>query len=176
MRSIAVQASILLVRSPNAHAETFFANQKRSLPPFAGRSLTTHKTSRTVPVSLQIISNIRGGGEIDASKIVDESYGWLMSLGAPAALVAGAVIGSLYEFNRNDDLELEKKDGKLIKTAKKFSKLLLVFAFALELLSIFVVTVMGTGKNTATLRQWGISCNFEKYLLRFTQNHLRNQF
>ena len=71
----------------------------------------------------------------------------MMNLGSPAALVAGAVIGSLYEFNRNEDLELERKDSKLIRAAKKFSKLLLVFAFALELLSIFVVTVMGTGKD-----------------------------
>lgn len=96
-------------------------------------------------LSIQTVANIRGG-EVDASRIVNDSYGWLMSLGAPSALVAGAVIGSLYEFNRNDNLELERKDGTLVKTAKKIAKLLLVFAFALELLSIFVVTVMGTGE------------------------------
>ncbi|GKY98882.1 hypothetical protein MPSEU_000844100 [Mayamaea pseudoterrestris] len=147
-----LHAYIILFNSWVVHATTCRRNLKLS-PTFAARSLTKHRTAynsgrHAVKIkqtaSIHAVSRIRGGGEGNVDKVIEGSYGWLMNLGAPAALVAGAVIGSLYEFNRNDDLELERKDGKLVTAAKKFSKLLLVFAFALELLCIFVITVMGT--------------------------------
>lgn len=102
---------------------------------------------KNIPFGLQRVSTIRGGafGDWDASELVSSSNDWCVNLGAPAALVAGAVIASIYEFDKEENLELSKNDGKVITLLKKLTKILLVSAFALEVLSIFVTTVTGTG-------------------------------
>lgn len=82
------------------------------------------------------------GGEI--SDLMESSYGWCMSLGAPAALVAGAVIATIYENLNSNDLNLEPEDSKLTKFSKKLTRFLLLSAFALEVMSIFVTTITGT--------------------------------
>jgi hypothetical protein len=104
-------------------------------------------SSERTSLDTTIIKRLRGGS-VDPKEIVAGSNGWLMSLGSPAALVAGAVLASLYELNRNDSLDLEEyKDSKLVIFGKKCSKLLLVSAFAMELICIFVIMVTGTGKS-----------------------------
>ena len=86
--------------------------------------------------------SIRGGGNVD--EFADEAYGWMVDLGSPAALIAGAVIAILYESARGGQLELRKGDTPYVKFAKKMTSILLLSAFALEIIAIFVTTVTGT--------------------------------
>ena len=63
-------------------------------------------------------------------------------LGAPAALVAGAVLVTLSE--TRERFAPKKTDQKWIRTAKQVTRFLLMSSFALEVVSIFVSTVTGT--------------------------------
>ena len=92
--------------------------------------------------SVSSILSIRGGGNVD--EFADEGYGWMVDLGSPAALIAGAVIAILYENARGGQLELRKGDTAYVKFAKKMTSILLLSAFALEIIAIFVTTVTGT--------------------------------
>jgi hypothetical protein len=70
---------------------------------------------------------------------------WLMNLGGPAALVAGAVVATLYENIKSGDLEIrEGNDKRTVTIMKKCTKLLLLSAFAFEVICIFVSMVTGT--------------------------------
>jgi hypothetical protein len=75
---------------------------------------------------------------------VDDAYGWCCSLGAPSALVAAAVVATIYENIHSGDLEIVASDGRWVQLGKKLTRLLLLSAFALETMSIFVTTVTGT--------------------------------
>jgi len=86
---------------------------------------------------------VRGGGSL-ADEFSDEAYGWCNDLGSPAALIAGAVIAILYENARGGQLEIRRGDTTYVKFAKKMTSLLLLSAFALEIIAIFVTTVTGT--------------------------------
>ena len=91
----------------------------------------------------KVAAGIRGG-EVEVSDLVDHSFEWVSNLGAPSALVAGAVIGTLYENMRSGDLELLEGDTKTVKLCKQATHTLLLSAFVLEVVCIFVTTVMGT--------------------------------
>lgn len=82
------------------------------------------------------------GGEI--SELVQSAYEWNINLGAPAALVAGAVVATIYENISSGELDIEAMDGRWTRLGKKFCRVLLLSAFALEVMSIFVTTVTGT--------------------------------
>jgi hypothetical protein len=84
---------------------------------------------------------LRGG---QVANLMESSYGWCMNLGAPAALVAGAVVATVYQNLENGDLNVEPEDSKLTKFSKKVTRFLLLSAFALEVMSIFVTTITGT--------------------------------
>jgi hypothetical protein len=83
---------------------------------------------------------LRGGMSDD--DLAGEAFGWTTNLGAPAALVAGAVLATL----SSTRLELTplKTDRKRIQYAKKACRILLLSSFALEIFCIFVTTVTGT--------------------------------
>lgn len=60
-------------------------------------------------------------------------------------LVAGAVIATIYENIGSGALDIHRrKDTKWVMLGKRICRLLLLSAFALEVLSIFVTTVTGT--------------------------------
>lgn len=82
------------------------------------------------------------GGEV--SDLVETAYDWSINLGAPAALVAGAVIATIYENRSSGDLDIYPGDNRLTKASKKLTRILLLSAFALEIMSIFVTTITGT--------------------------------
>lgn len=67
--------------------------------------------NKRVPSSLV---TLRGGGD----EFIDVAYGWCVNLGAPAALVAGAVIATIYENIRQGDLEVKRGDTPYVKYAK----------------------------------------------------------
>jgi hypothetical protein len=105
-------------------------------------------------------TTLRGGGDgaggdlPDMADLVAGAYGWCFNLGGPSALVAGAVIATLYETMSSCELDLDADDTKWVALGKKSTRLLLLSAFALETISIFVTTVTGTmlmGRPTASL-------------------------
>ena len=86
--------------------------------------------------------DLRGGG--DSDEFVGLAYDWATNLGAPAALVAGAVIATLYENMASGTLDTERSDARWVKIAKKVTRLLLVTAFILQIVCIFCTTILGT--------------------------------
>lgn len=120
-----------------------FLAEKREMPPNdANRdNLITPQNTYSVP-KYDLIVSLRGGGNVD--DFVGGAYDWCINLGAPAALIAGAVIATLYENIRGGQLELRKGDSTYVMATKKVTNLLLLSAFALQILSIFVTTVTGT--------------------------------
>jgi len=92
------------------------------------------------------IDRLRGGvgSTEDYIRYIDGSYEWCCNLGAPSALVAGAVIATLYENMHSGDLEVLQSDSLATQLGKKVTRLLLLSAFAMEAISIFVTTVTGT--------------------------------
>lgn len=103
---------------------------------------------------VELIAKLRGGSSgsfvdsvpesVDIEHLIDDAYSWCCSLGAPSALVAAAVVATIYENMHSGDLEIDKADGPWVQLGKKLTRLLLLSAFALETLSIFVTTVTGT--------------------------------
>lgn len=73
-----------------------------------------------------------------------DAYEWCANYQAPAALVAGAVIASFYDMEKDDKMSLHKEDARWARVAKNGVKILLMSAFALEMLAVFVSTVTGT--------------------------------
>ena len=79
------------------------------------------------------IGNTGPSEEIEA--LAGESFDWLANLGAPAALVAGAVIATMID--QADFLKTTKKDTKLwARFTKRAAHILLISAFALKLINI----------------------------------------
>jgi len=96
-------------------------------------------------VTQSAIDRLRGGGSTeDYIRFIDGAYEWCCNLGAPSALVAGAVIATLYENMHSGDLEVLQSDSLATQLGKKVTRLLLLSAFAMEAISIFVTTVTGT--------------------------------
>lgn len=85
---------------------------------------------------------LRGGGS--NADFVDDAYGWVTNLGAPSALVAGAVIGTLYESMSDGSLDVRRSDKAWVRLAKKVTRLLLLSAFILQVICIFCTTILGT--------------------------------
>jgi hypothetical protein len=79
-----------------------------------------------------------------------QAYEWMANLGAPAALVSGAALSSLY--NLHDDLKPDDTDKRWVSVLKKMGNLLFLSSFAFEIACVFVTTVTGTlllGKGVA---------------------------
>ena len=82
-----------------------------------------------------------GGGPLDLDLAVDASE-WCANLAEPAALVGGAVLASLV--TTREELAPTKSDSTVRRLTKQFLRFLLLTAFGLEIISIFVTTVMST--------------------------------
>ena len=78
----------------------------------------------------------------DSTSTAFDAWEWTACLGAPAALVAGAVLVTLSE--TREDMAPRKTDKKWIRIVKQVTRFLLMSSFALEVVSIFVSTVTGT--------------------------------
>ena len=95
---------------------------------------------------------VASGGAGDVATILVQAYEWCVNLGAPSALVAGAVVATIYENMSSGALDVDRrKDTKWIRLGKRLTRVLLLSAFALEVLSIFVTTVTGTMLMSRTL-------------------------
>lgn len=90
----------------------------------------------------RLLVDLRGGSSgPDVGELAMGAYDWCGNLGAPSALVAGAVVATLYETMKSGDLVLDRDDTLIVALAKKLTRMLLMSAFALETVSIFVTTV-----------------------------------
>ena len=81
---------------------------------------------------------------VPLEEFIPVCYDWCVNLGAPAALVAGAVVATLYENVRGGALNVYQSDPPYTVLAKKMTNILLLSAFGFQIMSIFVTTVMGT--------------------------------
>jgi len=86
----------------------------------------------------------RGGAVGVLPETIQACYDWNSGLGAPAALIAGAVIATVYEIKNKASLDYTGKDKKYVQQMEKTTMILLITAFIFELVSIFVTTIMGT--------------------------------
>lgn len=107
----------------------------------APNTSTSLKASPAALVGTSVALLLRGG---EVSEIATAAYEWCTNLGNPSALVAGAVIATIYENIGSGALDIEDEDTKIVKFGKRVTRVLLLTAFALEIMSIFVTTVTGT--------------------------------
>ncbi|KAL7555807.1 hypothetical protein ACA910_002272 [Epithemia clementina (nom. ined.)] len=126
------------------HARPREGDERRNLP------LSKQSRTRAWPLSLSssssVLLSLRGGVQADGevSALVDDAYSWFMHLGEPSALIAGAVIATIYENIGNGALDILPQDSKFTKFKKRLTTSLLISAFGLEITAIFVTTVTGT--------------------------------
>ena len=108
-------ASASAHRAPKdlAGGPTLFGHRRSTL------SKLDSKTGKK-DISLHQHFVLRGGGA-ETAELVEHAYEWATNLGAPAALVAGAVIATLYESMSSGNLDVEEDDKKWVKLAKKVS-------------------------------------------------------
>ena len=123
-----------------------------SVRPWAATTTTTTKSRDDHDdATWNAIASLRGGVSVEVSDIVVSAYDWCINLGAPSALVAGAVIATIYENIGSGALDVRRKDTYLVRCTKRLTRVLLITAFALEVLAIFVTTVTGTMLLSRTL-------------------------
>ena len=78
----------------------------------------------------------------DSTSTAFDGWEWTSNMGAPAALVAGAVLVTLME--SREDIAPRKADGNKVRFLKQSMRLLLLSSFVLEVVSIFVGTMTGS--------------------------------
>ena len=128
--------------------------QSRVVDRVSTKAARAFRNDKRNDIQVPVIAIPRGGSSagildavpeaVDIEHLIDDAYSWCCSLGAPSALVAAAVVATIYENMHSGDLEIDKSDGRWVQLGKKLTRLLLLSAFALETLSIFVTTVTGT--------------------------------
>jgi cytochrome bd-type quinol oxidase subunit 2 len=143
---VAVPSCIIpAILSPTARARRALitASQYPYNPtiPCSSTVLSSTISSTLTTTALSVITALRGG---ELSDLVEFSYEWCTNLGNPAALVAGAVIATIYETMKSGSLSITRRDSRQIQSAKKCVRFLLLSAFALETMTIFSTTITGT--------------------------------
>ena len=96
-----------------------------------------------IPLGISASRGIEMAGLLyDETSTAFDAWEWTANLGAPAALVAGAVLVTLSE--TREELAPRKTDKNWIRVAKQMCRFLLLSSFGLEVVSIFVSTVTGS--------------------------------
>mmetsp|Transcript_19680 Transcript_19680/g.30344 ORF Transcript_19680/g.30344 Transcript_19680/m.30344 type:complete len:312 (-) Transcript_19680:81-1016(-) len=78
----------------------------------------------------------------DSADMAFNAWEWTANLGAPAALVAGAVLVTLSE--TREEFAPKSSDKRWVRIGKLLCRFLLATSFGLEVVSIFVSTVTGS--------------------------------
>ena len=144
MKTTGCVSVLLLLASSSVEAFAAPLPHTRAVLPTSSRSISQ---LHALPASAHWL--VPRGGEV--SDLVQGAYDWCTNLGAPAALVAGAVIATIYETLNSGSLDPKDSDTRLIRIAKRVTRFLLLSAFALEVMSIFMTTVTGTMLMSRTL-------------------------
>lgn len=85
---------------------------------------------------------VRGGAA--EREVASSAFEWCANLGAPAALVAGAVLATVSELEGRQAMVTRKSDARWVRAGKKTVRFLLLSSFGLQVLSIFATTITGT--------------------------------
>ena len=127
----------------------------------AASTTATYYTRLLLMTTLQ---QLRGG---EVSDLAMNAYEWCHNLSSPAALIAGAVVATIYENMGSGALDINaSKDSKWVIFGKRCCRLLLLSAFACEVLSIFITTVTGTmllSHTEASLDAYNLNKMVSKY-------------
>ena len=110
----------------------------------------------------------------NAGELASRAFSWCVFLGAPSSLVAGATVATLYENFRKGALDVFDDDTPYVAFAKKATNLLLVGAFGLQIVSIFVTSVMGTMLLTRDFTD--LPLKFGTFLVSTPLGFLRHYF
>jgi hypothetical protein len=142
-----------LMRDGRTPSSTTTAATATTLRAVLSPTITTvagSSSSRKITGTLGLLV-LRGGGNAVSpgvphiSDLAMGAYEWCVNLCAPSALVAGAVIATIYENIGSGALDIRAdSDTRWVMFGKRITRLLLLSAFAFEVLSIFVTTVTGT--------------------------------
>lgn len=133
-----------LLLNKRTHRQPLSFHKFRQSPPLIrhGRNQVQAKTALSaLPRSAVAVAVLLRGGEV--SELAMGAYDWCVNLCSPSALVAGAVIATIYENIGSGALDIASDDSKWVRTGKRVTRLLLLSAFAFEIISIFVTTVTG---------------------------------
>lgn len=121
-----------------------------------------------------VATTLRGGStSLSVDELANLACEWCFHLGAPAALVAGATVATLYENIRGGALDVSHDDTPYIRYAKKVAHVLLLSAFGLQITSIFVTTVTGT---MLIERDWDTVTTTATTGLGFMREHLEFEY
>ena len=129
--------------------------QRKSLfpPSTTAASTITTTTSTTSTTQLFYIPGIEVSDVVyDSVSTAFDAWEWTNAIGAPAALVAGAVLVTLSE--TRETTAPRKADSRRTRILKLSMRFLLLTSFAFEVVSIFTATITGTvllGQSEATV-------------------------
>jgi hypothetical protein len=151
-------AIVLMAANSNSNSVMAFSPpMQRSYP--ALRSPSPSSTaSTTVATSAAAATTI--ASQLDQSLLFN-TWEWCANLGAPAALVAGAVLATMVE--GREALAPKQADTFSTRLLKKWCRFLLLSSFGLEIISIFVTTVTGTmllSMGDAAIRTPNVDASF----------------
>jgi len=124
-------------------ARPFSANSHIGIVKTSAAIFKQIRVGDDLPVPISLLA-LRGGATSTANDLIGPARDWMNNLASPAALVAGAVVGTLYENMRGGALDIDADDTIYVKYAKKATFALLISSFGFQITSIFVTTISGT--------------------------------
>jgi len=156
---------------------TKWPSVRRSFGEIASRAGLSFARGQDIGKALTVQALLLRGGSTfpEASELASGAVDWCNNLGAPAALVAGAVIATMYEGVRSEELQVSKTDAQWIAVAKKVEKMMLMFSFALEVMSIFVTTVTATSLMSVSVENLAVT-ETSNTPLSFLRTHFEFEF
>lgn len=138
------------MRALSATACLFFAvlllavASSSAFPPprdFVGRNNVPGKAASDPSPCPATATSLNSGAALNSDGL-PLAFEWCANLGAPAALVAGAVLATASEHRHR--LVSRKSDERWVRHVKNWCRFLLLSSFTLEIFSIFVTTVTAT--------------------------------
>ena len=139
--------------------------------------VSSSSTTTIHPSPSEVVWLLRGGASCEnCNELASSAYDWAINLGAPAALVAGAVVATIYENLRSGSLDIQKNDNVYTRFAKKTTSLLLYSSFALQMISIFVTTITGTMLLSKDFSNLESTANHLHTPLQFLHEHFEFEY
>jgi hypothetical protein len=132
---VAFPLSTVTVTQPATTTSPFLKHSSSSLPSTSSISTSTSLHAGRIQLARLLY---------DSTSTAFDAWEWTANLGAPAALVAGAVLVTLNDNRADMDMAPRRQDKKRIRLLKQTCRFLLLSSFALEVVSIFVSTVTGS--------------------------------
>jgi len=124
---------------PFQQPSTGFGSPISTAPPTSPQTSSSSSSSS----SSRLYFGIELAGTVfDSTATAFDAWEWTNAIGAPAALVAGAVLVTLAE--TREETSPRKSDAPRIRTLKLLMRFLLLSSFAFEVVSIFCATMTGS--------------------------------